>query len=69
MGHLGLNWVKTGSNRVTRGSDVGHVGCPGHVMWVKWVTWAEWATGLVNLSISAFGATEIWGKCFGPLAF
>ena len=57
MGQSGLNWVKNGSNRVKRGSEVGHVGHPGHVVKVKWVTWAVWATEQVNISIMTIGAT------------
>ena len=51
---LGQNWVK-------HGSEVGHVGCPGHVIKVKWVMWVVWATGLVELSFMAIGATGILG--------
>ncbi len=64
VGRLGPNWVKIGSYRVKRGSIMGHVGRPGHMLWVKWVTWAVWATGLVKLSLSTFGATGILGQAF-----
>ena len=65
LGKVGQTGLQMGQYRVKRESELGHMGCPGHVVWVMWVTWA---TGLVKYVKWLLGLLNFMGKDFRLLA-